>query len=1368
MNNTTDVKKKKGSEIGIGGHLYNAVANGVDYGLIKLDKLSEELNRLMYHAVMPVNPEMDELFEEYMDEQSGFREELANDIRARRELFDQYAEENPVKGLALTIPMSALETIGDPIQTAMNFAPIGWASRGALFAFNAITNGIEYLMEQDLIYDKQIGEYEQRDYLGLATSMGVGGTLGMMGDTKVDGIVEPLFKGTINGKPLPKGKTQQKIEDLAEKLHLIRTDKDKAPLQKAVEIGEAKGSDVDFKIQGEIIERIESGQTQSIPKGYHNGEKVTELIENGIEPKLKKIINAYNTSVLNNEYGERITLPDGTLIQPKDKLLKSDRDVAVPGAIAQAMAPVYKTIELGQEQALGEINNVLCGVLERNMQYDGITPAGDIISEIANSFPDNKAFVRMIRGKTEDMKENELSQVLTPYIVESISIKSKKDIVDKTEGYFFDTTIDKRNFSKRLIDLQTENFSEDDRVKFLATQLKDIGADIEAKSTAEKLRLFSLDINKTTKDHAEAYAKGVKEDPPMTFKEIGLKWGNMSPEDKAKFNAIEEKMKFSKEDNAVKAKVRGAKKHYDEILEKEKTQKLDKKDRNFKKWYEARVKELEEIVESKKLTPEEQEFRDWYITTCLDKLAGAFEGYEKPARDILADIFSTVVDERSGLNTFEEKFTQYIKTPITYKDRGVVDKVIGNTLGMKAAEDVDNQIKVNMQQAYENLKSSRKFKDRDFDQLGVADKTRENLKGIASYKMLLGIRHLKESITNATLINSGAISLGLEGKFNTHFNYIRSMWQMAKEHRLLVKKFKNITKEGLEAIKDPYERLAVEIYLRRKLENNYAYNNSSLSKAINKAGNIGGAGQGISDIARIVLAVRFTANALKDEFVKLTFDKMTPLMKSVLEANGIKNTDDLLKIQNQIKGFRNQLDFDNFILNTNIEKGGKLKALFEQFADIMGKEFEPFEKDLTKIDSSNIIGKLFIDTNLMFKRYSMGSVAKTWKNATTFYDSDGILRYKFISNKQLSIGKAFRKENLGNTFQGFGTKKTINLMEMSGLLWCYGMMVDWATGKATGTTQDEMIEAKLDALTSEPMPIIAEGIFKTISDYVGYDVMFGGTPALVGTAINEWKSYNLAMSSDHLDPEEKIFYSLLHLFGPANIGRGIDNIKFNKNIPNRLTTMSTDAQYLWKHYYKKEARREQLRGDLPIEKIAKWGMDTVTDWYSYYKKHPEKAEQVTGTYIDGEKSEEAVITLATGLTEMTENALREEHITYAFTSDDPVERERELKQFGLDYGSQLRRLDSNDRKMLNYALAFTGIDDPLYIIQALENVSSAKNRKRAIYSLLEEEQMEMFEEFYQFYESNPERRKEVASKGYTDDTEGYIEFLKTLRQAYYY
>ena len=374
-----------------------------------------------------------------------------------------------------------------------------------------------------------------------------------------------------------------------------------------------------------------------------------------------------------------------------------------------------------------------------------------------------------------------------------------------------------------------------------------------------------------------------------------------------------------------------------------------------------------------------------------------------------------------------------------------------------------------------------------------------------------------------------------------------------------------------------------------------------------------------------------------------------------------------------------------------------------------------------------------------------------------FYDSDGMLRYRFLKNGKL---------NLENPLQGLSfrsAKKTGNFMQMSSLTFGLVTAVNWLHGKTFGTSQDDITEAKLEAMKSDPLPIITEGLMDTFTNYIGYDVMFGGYPAIISVIKETSGALNRDMSAENLEPIKKIIWGLGHIITPLNIGRGIDNVKFGKNIPNRLTTGSTDAQFLWKYKYKQYAQLEQLEGELPAEKL----FAKISDWGKYFREHPEKAEEVTGMYIDGKESEEAIITMATGLAELTEQSMRTDHINYAFAEDDPIERENQLREFGLDYQSQLLSLDFQDRMMLNYALSFSGITDPMYIIQAIEEVSTAKDKKRAIYSLIDRDKIEIFEQYCKTIEENPEKRKEVARQEYSETTEGYIDFLTNLRNSYY-
>ena len=1330
-------------------NLGRAALNGIDYASVKIDKFAEETMRLAFLPATLFDKELDKDVENYLSEQTGYRDMLVGNIKQRREILENYAEANPVRGAFLRPAYSIVEQASDPTQFLKNFTPIGRAVNAAgkagYILYNIADNIFDYLLEEKLINDKNITEFGVNEYLNI----GVSGFLGA-----------GMAHFTYN-----KPSDFLSAEGIADKIYSIKTNSEKAPLEKAVELKENINSNVDFKIQGEIIERLESGQTQSIPKNNNNGTRVLKTIEEGVMPKIEKISRAYKDIENANEYGRNSKLEN-----------MPNRDVVTKGAVAEAMKPIYSEIQLGQRQAIGEISSELVGWNIKNKQYDGVTPVADIIEETVEGYSPEK-FVSILRGKAVDEKDIELSKILNPRVIESIEIKSQSQIFDKTEGYYFDTTINKQHLMHDIKELNDFVSLENDRKNFISGQLKDIGENVPLdKKTAEKygykkagyysmnkdnnlLKEFFNDIHKTTDDYAKAYSEGSVSEKPLSLYDVALKWANMK--DKKKFKKLIEKETYKGEDLRIKNFHNYGKKKYDEILKKKK---LTKKEKAYKYMYEKNLKKYNELVETKKLTPEEKVFKEAYIKEALDKLAGAFTGYEKAPADILRDIYSTVIDERSGLNAFKNAFGKFILEPVSSNinkknQTGVkiIDKTTGFILRILSSKDVDSSIREVVQGYEKNLRSINKLKSRKYEDLSIADKTIYNLKNTAAYKLLLGIRHLREFAPNTAIVNSGAINLG----FNKQYSYTRSAVEMGKAHAVLTKKMDKILKEGLDSIADPYDRLATEIFIRRNLENNYAFDKKSFAWANSKAGKIGGAGQGVSDIHRIVMAVRMTAKAMKDEFLNMTFEKMTPLMKNVLESNGIDDNVKLQALKEQIRSFKTQLEFDEWIINTDIQSGGKLKSIFEQFTDIMGRDFEPFEKDLTQIEANNFVSKLWLDSTMLFKRYSMGAFSRTWKNATTFYDSDGILRYKFLKKHHIQWD-SFSKDNWRNSLQGFGARKGINLMKMSSMLWASTQATSWAHGKLFGTSQDEMVEAKFEAMMSDPVPIIAEGIADSFTNYIGYDVMFGGTPALIGITKQTWNALGRDTTAENLSSAEKVIYGLLYVASPSNIGRGIDNLKFEKAITPRLNSWSTDAQYLWKHYYKKDAELEQIKGEFPIETF----FSTVTDWAEYLAKNPKQAERVVGEIT--EENKKAKMMLATGIMELAEQSMRGEHINYSFTLDTTEEREESLKKFGLDYKTQLLIMDKETRKLFNYAMSFKEIQDPLYLIQALEYVNSSKDKKEAINSLFgSEDERLFFENFYEIMERNPEKLKKTARMEYSDNTEGYINFLSNLKKSYY-
>lgn len=298
----------------------------------------------------------------------------------------------------------------------------------------------------------------------------------------------------------------------------------------------------------------------------------------------------------------------------------------------------------------------------------------------------------------------------------------------------------------------------------------------------------------------------------------------------------------------------------------------------------------------------------------------------------------------------------------------------------------------------------------------------------------------------------------------------------------------------------------------------------------------------------------------------------------------------------------------------------------------------------------------------------------------------------------------------------------MNLMKMSAGLWLGTQATSYLHGKTFGTSTDEMVEAKFEAmLDGDYLPIIADGFVDSLSDYVGYDVMFGGGSAFFGTLATTYKALQRAKTSD-LENWEKVLYGTMYVVSPQNISRGIDNIKFGKNISTKLNTWSEDAQFLWKNYYRQDALAEQEEGRFPIQKV----FDFV-DWDSFFDKNIDKAYEVTN--LPEGTDEKVVKTYAAGIMGLTEESIRNEHINYAFAHDEIEEREEQLKIAGLDCETQIQKLDPEIRKLFHCVMAFKQIDDPRYIVMALEEMNSTKDKKKALRGFLEEDELPMFDNF---------------------------------------
>lgn len=981
--------------------------------------------------------------------------------------------------------------------------------------------------------------------------------------------------------------------------------------------------------------------------------------------------------------------------------VSDENDLNIKSEISRIIKPLHTEITLGRKQALGEIADELSSWSIKNNKYDGISNLGDYLDTVIKDI-DTEELVRMYQGKSKDPKYKDLQPILEKYIKEFVSIKSEQDLSYKENGFYLNTLYNKQHIMTKINSLETPEEIDG----FIKGQMKDIGSKVfltekEAldvglgkegfysinENPAELLKALYYDINATTKSVAKSNNKG----------DIGLKEKSM----------------------------------YDIALN----------------WVDIENKEKYiELAKKKKLNDKEKVILKNFNEELLSKFENMFRGFEQDKRKVLENIISTIADERSGFNKVIDKLDNF---STAYKFNNEITKNI-EWLDFTITSDMEK----NLIKEVDGLKSLSAYnivKAKNYDKLSADDKIVKGMKDLASWKLLFGIRHLREASPNTALVNTGAHKLG----FDNRMSFIKGNFKMYKTHKNLLKNYDTLISRDLSSISDPIERMEVELFVRRLAENGYNYNKWNVGKGLDKLGKIAGAGQSVSDVHRIAMSLRFTSKAMFEEFPKMQFDKMTPEMRSVLKNNGI-NKENLVDLQNQILKFKNTDDFFSFVMNSDLQTGGKIKSLFEQFTDIMGREFDPYNKNLTQIDANNPITKLWINSNMLFKRYSMGAFSRAWETATSYYDSNDILRYRFIKNGNIHLGKSF------NGFWKGAKHHSINLSKMSAGLWISTQAVKYVQGKVFGTADDEMIEAKYEALTSgDYLPIISEGIQDSLTDYIGYDVMFGGVPAVIGIVSQTKRALTRAFTSDELETEEKILYGIAHVLSPMNISRGIDNIKFGRNITTNLNSWSDDANYLWKHYYRKEALSEQEDGELPIEKGIKKVFENITDWGLYFNKYPEKAYEITN--FPENIDENVVKTTASGVMELAERGMREDHIMYSFSLDEITEREESLKEFGLDYKTQLMKLDPKTRDLFNYVMAFKNVQDPMYLIMALEEMVNSKNKIDKLHEFLREDEIPYFDNFAKNIIRQEEKKKELARRGYQDNTEGYIEFLQALR-----
>ena len=1242
---------------------------------------------------------------------SQVRKEAIDYIKRNREERAKFLNNDSKIDRGIMIFQNILEGVASPTNW---YNPNGFVTN---LAWDLLQGAIDTTWEKTEIDEKDIKDFTKEDLkdyaYGAATSVAIHGV------TKVAGryISKKINKLKNSDVDVSGNTISNAVEEIPNTpLEIIQN-----------EVNKYGPGATNPKAVIELAERLENGETIGIERGKNFSQEVDDFYTNVTEKRIEKIHkeelsrqNTIKNKESNAEFEQKIF--NGAV--PEKKVAN---DINAKYSLSKTLKPIKNKIKLNSKQLTAEYKSRLAYIHMENGGSGNFSRIGDLNELIITENSINgKTFKGMIRGYA-DIPEN-----LLPYANEFRSLANEYTNLKygsnlSQKGYNFDIVYDKNQAMSNLkLAIDTDDLN-----------AKKVVVDGILKNTEKKVYL------------TEAQAKQFK---------VGDTAGVYTLDD----HNIIEKLRNDINGTTLDIRKNGNGKLVD----------YESKTWNEVATQNAPFPEIDEYfklkqkeIDGKKLSKKNLAFIENYETKSMNWLDGFFNEINAEVDPInsLNRIYKQVIDEKSGLNTLRDRLNgNYDRIEANHNTSTGKNMYVQNNRTLKDAIENETQHLIEL---------GADVTTRKFSEMSPGYRGTYNTRNLMMYKFLSNLNYLKEIATNKERINSGLIDLG----FNERVGFLQSTKEMTRATKNVAKKYQNLKNIDLDTITNPLERLQIETYIDRVMETEIDMRGHTKSNILKNAGELGAKGQTASDIQRIALAEYFTAKAMYDEFTKFKIEDVTPSMKQVLFDMGIDDNIKLKAIQDEILSTNSVTGLIDVVKDRN--NTSTMKSLFEQFADINGKELNAFSGHTAGLKTDSLVSRYWANFNGMFRMYNMNLLTRTFDRLTTYIDSDGLTRYRFLVDNTLTLNKT--------SFTGLSEWKASSRIFNSGTtaLQTAGIVygIGWLTGKITGTSKDEMIEAKIDALMHGEVADTVIDVIKTgLVDNTGLEITMGGENVVASFFNQTFKGLKRDMSSS-LSPIGKIIYGSLYMVSPLAISRGIDNIKFEKNIPNRLDTASEYLKEKWKYEYKEKAQAEQDEGLLPIEKLGLAGLgllyedskkkyDNVlkekTDFQEYFEKHPEQAERF-GEFRE-DTPQKAKIALASGIMELSEYGARNEQLDEILSTADTVEeREQELKEYGMDYQTQLTKMDKNNKLVFHAVMSYAEIESPETIILAMNEFNELKTkeeREAFLSNFIREDQVDDFNNFLdRVMEDKNKKMDSIYDRDYSYGTEGYIEFLQTLR-----
>ncbi|MGL5964075.1 MAG: hypothetical protein ACRCZ2_06740 [Fusobacteriaceae bacterium] len=776
--------------------------------------------------------------------------------------------------------------------------------------------------------------------------------------------------------------------------------------------------------------------------------------------------------------------------------------------------------------------------------------------------------------------------------------------------------------------------------------------------------------------------------------------------------------------------------------------------------------------------------------------ASSFTGTENNPYEIVSRIYSTIAKYKLGLDKIEGYINDL--SPGSQVGKDSKSRFIQVTSDRPTGRYIKAQLeKLGLSgMVEERYKPNFNIDPEDPKLANVV--LRRATKNFMSFKFLTSLNGLKEEGMNKRLGVRGAAMLGWNMKYS---KLKTAFYNPIEVESGFMKAINGIRKENLDSIKDPIIRARAEAFLTKYLANDPIFNDpsmwtlkdtgkesvllkgsSKLLQGLHAVSKKGAWLQTASDAHRTFNAEWLSKNYVMD--ILPTMEKnATPILKQILDSNGIDDQR-FFDLKNYIKTLSSE-QIDEIVFSGKVaenETDHVIQQLFEQFADVLGRKFDPFESA-----KQGALGDGFVmDQWLLFKRFSMGALSKTYQSLSTYYSSDGHMRGRMSGVVEaMRTGEGLK--GVKNVFEGSNRICLTNFAWTAAKFKLATMGIQHITGTVMGTSNDERVESEIDAMSrGEIVPSIIDSALEQFYNETGINIVFG-SQSVMGSLYNKTvKRVNQASSAANLNPVEKIGYFMAATLSPEIVSKGIDEMKFQSNIGTRVYGPGELNQNLWAKKYRREALFQQQLGELPAEKLVKYLgggvislfslgetdkkheiIDDKTDYVDYYKKNPQKAHDLMGT--DKRKVDDDVAVMgASGVMEMAKEITQAQAIGEIMGDKDllPEQKEKELIALGLDVETQARRMKRSDFNTLTAILSYKGIREPLEILTVMQQFNSTSSAKRNEFFnefFVDDNDFEMFQSFQSNLTYNEKKlNKKLAQRKNKVGMAGFVEVLDVL------